>query len=250
MRSFHPKIRRLAPMTQRTSTLAAMLFLPLFATAQAGEQQETAKAPTETPAVQQAPARPPAPAFKMWHPRTPKDEASHKVAKWGPRNLPSPGYAFFAEKILPVTSAPIFDGVIITKNGIIEAIGKASEIAVPSGYERVDCGDSVIIPGIVELHCHIASPSFDLNDTVNPTNPEFRTLDLISMEHDQIKLARAGGVSTALYIPGSGSTWAASARSPRPGASHPKKHWCDSPAASRSPKPAIQNAAAATSAAA
>jgi imidazolonepropionase-like amidohydrolase len=141
----------------------------------------------------------------MWHPRTPKDEASHKVAKWGPRGLPSPGYAFFGAKILPITSAPIFDGVVITKNGKIEAIGKASEVTVPAGYERVDCGDSTIIPGIVELHCHVASPSFDLNDTVHPTNPEFRTLDLISMEHDQIKVARAGGVSTVLYIPGSGS---------------------------------------------
>ena len=194
---------------------AASLFLPLVATAQE-EKPVPAKPAATKPAAtkpeegepQKAAAaaeRPPAPQFKMWHPRTPKDEASHKVAKWGPRGLPSPGYAFFAHKILPITSAPIFDGVVITKDGKIEAIGKASEVAVPAGYERVDCGDSTIIPGIVELHCHIASPSFDLNDTVHPTNPEFRTLDLISMEHDQIKVARAGGVSTVLYIPGSGS---------------------------------------------
>src|SRR5690606_22538544 len=180
---------------------AAALLLPLIASAQA----EGSAPPAPASKSEQEPARPPAPPFKMWHPRTPKDEASYKVAKWGPRNLPSPGYAFFAAKILPITSEPIFDGVVITKNGTIEAIGKASEIAVPSGYERVDCGDSTIIPGIVELHCHIASPSFDLNDTVHPTNPEFRTLDLISMEHDQIKMARAGGVATVLYIPGSGS---------------------------------------------
>jgi imidazolonepropionase-like amidohydrolase len=192
------------------AAIAATLFLPMLATAQAGETTKAPEAVTAakaaTPAeAAQEPARPPAPAFKMWHPRTPKDEASYKVAKWGPRNLPSPGYAFFAAKILPITAEPIFDGVVITKNGTIEAIGKASEIVVPAGYERVDCGDSTIVPGIVELHCHIASPSFDLNDTVHPTNPEFRTLDLISMEHDQIKMARAGGVSTVLYIPGSGS---------------------------------------------
>ena len=189
---------------------AASLFLPLVATAQ--EEKPVPAKPAATKPEEGEPQkaaaaaeRPPAPQFKMWHPRTPKDEASHKVAKWGPRGLPSPGYAFFAQKILPITSAPIFDGVVITKDGKIEAIGKASEVAVPAGYERVDCGDSTIIPGIVELHCHIASPSFDLNDTVHPTNPEFRTLDLISMEHDQIKVARAGGVSTVLYIPGSGS---------------------------------------------
>tara|TARA_R110002072_G_scaffold4174_1_gene29362 strand:- start:60636 stop:62090 length:1455 start_codon:yes stop_codon:yes gene_type:complete len=197
---------------QTALVLSVSLLLPVLVTAQEKKVAKlTAPAAKQDPAKpdsskpEQKPERPPAPAFKMWNPRRPKDEASHVVAKWGPRGLPSPGYAFFAQKILPISSAPIFDGVVITRNGKIEAIGKASEISVPSGYERIDCGDSTIIPGIVELHCHIASPSFDLNDTVHPTNAEFRTLDLISMEHDQIKMARAGGVSTVLYIPGSGS---------------------------------------------
>ena len=53
---------------------------------------------------------------------------------------------------------------LIILTGVITAIGKSSEVTVPDGYERVDCGDSVIMPGLVELHCHIASPSFDLND--------------------------------------------------------------------------------------
>ena len=97
------------------------------------------------------------------------------------------------------------EGAREQRNGLIEAVGPAAQVAVPAGYELVDCGDAVIVPGIVEMHCHIASESFDLNDTVHPTNPEFRTLDLISMEHDQLRAARAGGISTALYIPGSGS---------------------------------------------
>ena len=186
------------------STLAALAagsLLPLSLCAQEpASAAASAAATNEAPAAEQAPKR-----FETWHPRRPASEQDYAVAKWGPRGLPSPGYAFFAAKILPVTSAPIIDGVVITRNGIIEAIGKASELTVPQGYEKIDCGDAVICPGFVETHCHIASPSFDLNDTVHPTNPEFRTLDLISMEHDQIRVARAGGVSTALYIPGSGS---------------------------------------------
>jgi imidazolonepropionase-like amidohydrolase len=143
--------------------------------------------------------------FEVWRPRRPATEKDYQVAKWGPRGLPSPGYAFRAAKVLPITAPPIVDGVVVTKNGIIEAVGPAASTAVPAGYEVIDCGDAVIVPGIVEMHCHIASESFDLNDTVHPTNPEFRTLDLIGMEHDQIRTARAGGISTALYIPGSGS---------------------------------------------
>lgn len=147
----------------------------------------------------------PPPKFEVWHPRRPVSEKDYQVAKWGPRGLPSPGYAFRAAKVLPITSPPITDGVVVTKNGVIEAVGPAKEVAVPTGYELVDCGDAVLLPGLVELHCHIASESFDLNDTVHPTNPEFRTLDLVSMEHDQVRTARAGGVATVLYIPGSGS---------------------------------------------
>lgn len=152
-----------------------------------------------------APAAATPPKFEVWRPRRPATEADYQVAKWGPRGLPSPGYAFRAAKVLPIAAPPILDGVVVTRNGLIEAVGRAQDVPVPAGYERVDCGDAVIVPGFVEMHCHIASESFDLNDTVHATNPEFRTLDLISMEHDQIRTARAGGVSTALYIPGSGS---------------------------------------------
>lgn len=144
-------------------------------------------------------------SFATWRPHRPATEAEHQVARWGPRDHPSPGYVFLASKVVPVTSAPITDGAVVTRNGRIEAVGRATDVAVPDGYQVIDCGEAWIVPGLVEAHCHIASPSFDLNDTVHPTNPEFRTLDLITLDHEQIRVARAGGVSTVLYIPGSGS---------------------------------------------
>jgi len=151
---------------------------------------------------------PPPATFATWHPRRPKTEADYQVAKWGARGQPSPGYLFHAAKVVPVTGPPIDDGFVATRNGTIIALGAwkdrdTQQAAV--GCEVIDCGDTWLVPGYVDLHCHIASPSFDLNDTVHPTNPEFRTLDLISMEHDQIRMARAGGVTSVLYIPGSGS---------------------------------------------
>jgi imidazolonepropionase-like amidohydrolase len=156
-------------------------------------------------ATAQAPKNEPKPTLEVWHPRRPATEADYQVAKWGPRGLPSPGYAFKARKVVPITRPPIDDGVVVTRNGTIEQVGRAADVAVPAGYEVVDCGDAWLVPGFIDLHCHIASKSFDLNDTSHPTNPEFRTLDLVTMEHDQIRMARAGGVATVLYIPGSGS---------------------------------------------
>lgn len=160
---------------------------------------QTTPAPTAATAAK-------APTFEVWNPRRPATEALHQVAKWGPRGLPSPAYAFRAATVLPITSAPITDGIVLVRDGLIVAVGKASEYAkLPAGYQLIDCGDSILTPGLVEMHCHVASPSFDLNDTVHQTNPEFRTLDLVGMEHDQIRASRAGGISTVLYIPGSGS---------------------------------------------
>ena len=188
----------------RSAALAA-------ATAALLAQQTPAPSPTPAapaaaaPAAPEAKAETPPPKFEVWHPRRPATEKDYQVAKWGPRGLPSPGYAFRAAKVLPITAPPILDGIVITRNGLIEAVGPAKDVAVPPGYELIDCGDAMLVPGFIEMHCHIASESFDLNDTVHPTNPEFRTLDLISMEHDQLQTARAGGISTALYIPGSGS---------------------------------------------
>ena len=179
---------RMLPVPSAVLVATALLAAPLCA------QQ----ADTEIPADQGH-------TLDVWRPNRPKSEKEHQVAKWGPRGLPSPGYAFKARKVLPITSAPIDDGIVITKNGLIEQVGSQKDVAVPDGYEVVDCGDAWLVPGFIEPHCHIASASFDLNDTVHPTNPEFRTLDLITLEHDQMQMARAGGVSTALYIPGSGS---------------------------------------------
>ncbi len=136
----------------------------------------------------------------------PRTEAEYKVAIWGPLKVPSPAQAFRASKVLPVTGAPIADGVVLTKDGDIVAVGRAKDIAIPEGYEVVDLGDAWLLPGFIDLHNHIsAASSADINDTVHPTNPEFRTIDLITMDHRALRRALAGGVTAALYIPGSGS---------------------------------------------
>ena len=129
----------------------------------------------------------------------------YKVAKLGPSSVPSPAYAFKSKRVLPIAGAPIEDGIVLTRNGKIVAIGKQSQVAIPSGFEVVDLGDTWCVPGFVELHCHVAGRGFDLNDTVHQTNPEMRTLDLITMDHPSLRAALAGGITTVNFIPGSGS---------------------------------------------
>ena len=156
--------------------------------------------------AQEAPASETERSIQIFYGHRPRAEADHKVAIWGPRKVPSPAQAFRASKVLPVTGPPIDDGIVLSKDGDIVAVGRAKDIAIPDGYEVVDLGEAWLVPGFVDLHNHIsAASSADINDSVHTTNPEFRTIDLITMDHRALQRAHAGGVTAALYIPGSGS---------------------------------------------
>lgn len=114
-----------------------------------------------------------------------------------------PPLAIKALRIVPVVGKPIDHGVILVKNGKIEAIGKASDVKIPAGYTVKEFPDGWVTPGWVDLHCHVAGT--DLNDMVYPTNPELRNLDAIIPDNWQLQAARQGGVTTMLFIPGSGT---------------------------------------------
>ena len=134
----------------------------------------------------------------------------YQVAIFGPDRAPSPALAFRARRVLPVGTrpedgTPIEDGVVLTRDGKIVAVGPADEIAIPASFETVDLGDAWCTPGLVDLHCHIASVTSDINDSVFQANPEMRTLDLVTLDHDKLRDALAGGVTTVMYIPGSGA---------------------------------------------
>ena len=119
-----------------------VLAAALAAAAATAQQQEPPKAPATAAAPAKAtPATPK--GFQIWHPRRPAKEEDYQVARWGPRGLPSPGYAFRAAKVIPITSEPIVDGIVVTKNGRIEAIGPAKSTP------RIVSTMNVVTPAIV-----------------------------------------------------------------------------------------------------
>ena len=103
----------------------------------------------------------------------------------------------------------IDNGVLLTKDGKIEAVGKQGEVEIPDGYEVTDVGEQWLIPGMVELHNHIASGALpfpaDINDMVYLTNTGLRASPTVRPGNALNKRGVAGGVTTALYIPGSGT---------------------------------------------
>ncbi len=99
----------------------------------------------------------------------------------------------------------INNAVLLVKDGKVQQVGKASQVTIPDGAEIIEMPQCWLVPGFVELHCHEAGASTDLHDYVYLTNPDLRTLESVNPGTENFKSARAGGVTTALLISGSGT---------------------------------------------
>lgn len=109
-----------------------------------------------------------------------------------------------ASKVLPIDQPPIDGGEVLIVAGKIAAVGR--NLPVPADTEVRTFADAWIVPGFVELHCHVGGPQGDINDLVLPHNMDLRTLDTLRQDQPELLLAVAAGVTTALCIPGSGSS--------------------------------------------
>lgn len=97
----------------------------------------------------------------------------------------------------------INDAVVLVREGKIEAVGAAANVKIPDGYRVLEFREHWLVPGLVDCHNHTAGSLADLNDAVYLTNPGLDTRPTIEPDSERIKLARAGGVTTVMLIPGS-----------------------------------------------
>ncbi|MEM6676161.1 MAG: hypothetical protein AAF726_25155, partial [Planctomycetota bacterium] len=124
-----------------------------------------------------------------------------------PGAVDGPGLAIKASKILTAEwqgRSVVNNGVVLVRDGRIEAVGPEREVRIPDGYTVRDIGDDWLMPGLVELHCHVAG-AFGLNDTVFLTNPGLRASSDVIAGNATLRRGLAAGVTTVLYIPGSGT---------------------------------------------
>ena len=99
----------------------------------------------------------------------------------------------------------INNGLVVMQGEKLLWVGPQSELEIGEGLEIQDLGDVWLVPGLIEPHNHVAGGLRDLNDTVFLTNPELHTYEVLEPQNDFLKDAVAGGITSALFIPGSGS---------------------------------------------
>lgn len=122
----------------------------------------------------------------------------------GQDQAPPTAWLLRAAKILPMDGPPIDGGEVLVVGSRIKAVGV--DLDAPANARVRDFGEQWIVPGFVELHCHVGVSGGDTNDSVIPHNMDLRTLDLLLARSPELQWAAESGVTTALVIPGSGST--------------------------------------------
>lgn len=73
--------------------------------------------------------------------------------------------AFVASTILDGTGrTPIYDGVILVRDGKVVAIGPTSTVVIPPGAARVDFTNKTILPGFINSHGHVGGETSTRED--------------------------------------------------------------------------------------
>lgn len=96
-------------------------------------------------------------------------------------------------------------GVVLVRGSRIEAVGPASEVVIPDDARVLDVGERWVMPGMVDLHSHVGGAGGDTNDMVFQCNPELRVSSAIVPSNRLLDRGLAAGVTTVLFIPGSGT---------------------------------------------
>lgn len=105
------------------------------------------------------------------------------------------------ETVWTMEGQPINNGVVLIKDGKIEAVGTASQITIPANYRVINA--KVITPGLIDIHTVIGLNGY-LNqphdqmalDGSGPFQPELRAIDAFNIDDKLIEWVRSFGVTT------------------------------------------------------
>ena len=116
------------------------------------------------------------------------------------------GVAILASKALLcelVGEQVVDDALLLIEDGRIRFVGPRDGQEIPEHYAVLDVRPHWVMPGMIDLHSHVAGSG--INDMVYQTNPGLRASATVEPHNESLKLALAAGITTILYIPGSGT---------------------------------------------
>ncbi|MBI5363337.1 MAG: amidohydrolase family protein [Planctomycetes bacterium] len=130
------------------------------------------------------------------------------LAEAAPRVEPTTSFALRCSKALVASldgPQAVDDAFVIVRDGKIERVVAARGFELPAELALVDVRPNWVCPGFVDLHSHVGGNGGDINDMVLQVNAGLRVAPAVIPRNEELKRAAAAGVTTILFIPGSGT---------------------------------------------
>jgi imidazolonepropionase-like amidohydrolase len=113
-------------------------------------------------------------------------------------------------RVLTITQGTLEQGTVLIEDGHIVAVGQ--QVNIPAGAEVYDAAGKVVMPGLIDAHCHVGLfpdgvgwEYSDGNEVTDPVTPHLRAIDAIHPEDMAFPELVAAGVTTVFTGPGSGN---------------------------------------------
>jgi len=113
-------------------------------------------------------------------------------------------------KVFTITHGTLDPGTVLLANGKIAAVGQ--DIPIPAGAEVIDAAGKVVMPGLIDAHCHVGLfpdgigwNHSDGNECTDPITPQLRAIDALHPEDMAWPELVAAGVTCVFTGPGSGN---------------------------------------------
>ena len=100
-------------------------------------------------------------------------------------------------RVMPIARPLIEGGVILIRDGKIQAVGK--DLPIPSAYRVIDASGKVVLPGFIEAH---SSRGMDQANERNNNVPFLSVIDAIDPGQEYFEDCRRNGVTTVAIVPG------------------------------------------------
>ena len=112
--------------------------------------------------------------------------------------------------VITMAGPPLMEGTVLVEGTKIVGVEPGS--TPPPGAEVFDARGRVVMPGLIDAHCHVGiieeifrQEGDDANETTDPVTPHLRVIDGIDPLDLGFQDALAGGVTTLCITPGSGN---------------------------------------------
>lgn len=110
-------------------------------------------------------------------------------------------FAVRGQLVHTMVGEPIRDGVVLVRDGKIERVGTAAEVAVPAGLPLLTA--AVVMPGLIDAHATVGLSGLrniphdqDQLERSAPSQPELRAIDAFNARDELVGWLRWFGVTT------------------------------------------------------